>query len=192
MGMLPSPAYPVICNFFEMVPIRLSEEDVILNIKCVGPNREGDFSCKKSGCTEVFKRLDRAILHYRTQHLLEKVNLVLHSSAVTCPQVLCTSCDKWVPGKSSRGSIMAEPHGCSPDFQRDYFESHPEFYQRKVRMTRTRRCGPLRRPSSSSCRGLWPSAKVSFWPLGQKKIFLCLFVPKCWSFLVLSSDLSSF
>ena len=58
-----------------------------------------------------------------------------------------------------------------------------------LRVNRTRRCGPLRGPSSSSCRGL---RQRPFLPFGQNKGFLYLFWPKFWSVLVISSNLSNF
>ena len=41
----------------------------------------------------------------------------------------------------------------------------------------TRRCGPLRGPSSSSCGGLRPSAEVFFCPSGKKRSFYVCFGP---------------
>ena len=41
----------------------------------------------------------------------------------------------------------------------------------------TRRCGPLRGPSSSSCGGRWPSAEAFFCPSGQKRALFIYFGP---------------
>ena len=47
----------------------------------------------------------------------------------------------------------------------------------KLILRRTRRYGPLRGPTSSSCGGLWPLAEAFFCPSGQKKSLLCCFGP---------------
>ena len=43
---------------------------------------------------------------------------------------------------------------------------------KKDKFSETRRCGPLRGPSSSSCGGLWPSAEAFFCPSRKKKSFM--------------------
>ena len=58
-------------------------------------------------------------------------------------------------------------------------------------MVNTRRYGPLRRPTSSSCGGLRTSAKVFFCPAGKKKKLSCFF-GKFLAILVSSSKLSNF
>ena len=56
----------------------------------------------------------------------------------------------------------------------------------------TRRCGPLRGPSSSSCGGLWPRPRPFCCAWGKKKSFWYIyFGPKLGHFLVISSDLSN-
>ena len=55
----------------------------------------------------------------------------------------------------------------------------------------TRRCGPLRGPSSSSCGGLRPSAEAFFCPLGKKRSFYVCFGPNFGHFWI-SSNLSNF
>ena len=46
-----------------------------------------------------------------------------------------------------------------------------------VFLKHTRRCGPLRRPSSSSCKGLRPSTEAVFCPSGKKRAFYICFGP---------------
>ena len=42
----------------------------------------------------------------------------------------------------------------------------------KSSILKSRRCGPLRVPSSSSCKGLWPSAEAFFWVKNYFFVFL--------------------
>ena len=48
---------------------------------------------------------------------------------------------------------------------------------RSPKFLHTRRCGPLRGPSSSSCGGLLPSAEAFFCPSGKKISFYVCFLP---------------
>ena len=54
---------------------------------------------------------------------------------------------------------------------------------------KTRRYGPLRGPTFSSCRGLWPLAQAFFW---TKKELIMRFWPIFWQFLVSRSNLVNF
>ena len=91
---------------------------------------------------------------------------------------------------SSLGAVTPWPPGSGRGAQ--YIQPGPGRLSLHLRWShRTRRYNPMRGLSSSSCKGLWPSAESFFCTSGQKKNFM-LFLGYFRSFLVFISNLSSF
>ena len=65
-----------------------------------------------------------------------------------------------------------------------------EIVQKEAAFFRTKRYGPLCRPTSSSCGGLRTSAEGFFCPAGKKMDYAVL--ANFWPILVFSSNLSNF
>ena len=54
------------------------------------------------------------------------------------PQVLCSLCEEWQPGSHHDWKLQPEAHQCQETFEKDFYESHAEFYQRKILKVRMR------------------------------------------------------
>ena len=138
LGLLRRPAHPYLSTFFEVQPLREPDSKVYEKIESSGSNRDGVHSCGVGGCTETFSRLDRAVLHIRTVHNREQVKLDCKCSAVKDPQVLCSLCGEWQSGSHHDWKLQPEAHKCQETFEKDFYESHAEFYQRKILKVRMR------------------------------------------------------
>ena len=48
------------------------------------------------------------------------------------PQVLCKRCERWQLGRLHDWLLQPQSHNCRQSFSKDFFESHQEFYTRKL------------------------------------------------------------